>query len=86
MIFPCDQCGLCCKHLECVPELKKFDSGNGKCVHLMDNNLCEIYHTRPDICNVSKMYQLHYKELMSEAEYIKNNIEGCKALKIKYIK
>ena len=57
MIFPCNQCGLCCKHLECIPELKEFDSGNGKCVHLMDNNLCEIYDTRPDICNVSKMYQ-----------------------------
>lgn len=86
MKFPCTQCGLCCKHLEYIPELKDFDSGNGKCIHLMEDNLCDIYYTRPDICNVSKMYQLHYKDLMSETEYIKNNIEGCNVLKTKYIK
>ena len=39
MIFPCDRCGLCCKHLELIPDLKYLDKGNGRCIHLLDNNL-----------------------------------------------
>ena len=78
MIFPCEKCG---KHINLIPQLKQFDSGNGRCIHLMDNNLCAIYENRPDICNVDKMYELKYSKLMTEDEYLKLNVEGCKELK-----
>lgn len=81
MIFPCDQCGLCCKHLEKIPQLKEFDSGNGRCIYLMDNNLCAIYENRPDICNISKMYESIFCKQMSEDEYIRRNLAGCKAIR-----
>lgn len=80
MIFPCERCGKCCRHLERIPQLKEFDLGNGTCVHLQKNNLCAIYEKRPDICNVEKMYKLLYSDCMSEEEYIKHNIEGCKVV------
>ena len=84
MIFPCDKCGICCRHINLIPQLKLFDSGNGVCIHLMDNNMCAIYENRPDICNVYKMYKLVYSKQMSEDEYLKLNIESCKKLKSKY--
>lgn len=86
MIFPCEQCGLCCNHIDLIPQLQNFDSGDGRCIHLMNNNLCSIYESRPDICNVSKMYELVYHKQMSEEEYIKLNIAGCNELKQKFSK
>lgn len=81
MIFPCKKCGLCCKHLELIPQLADYDLGNGRCVHLLDNNLCAIYENRPEICSVSKMYDLVFCKQISEEEYIKMNLDGCKAIK-----
>ncbi|MBR6664955.1 MAG: YkgJ family cysteine cluster protein [Lachnospiraceae bacterium] len=85
MIFPCERCGLCCKHIEKIPELKDLDSGDGRCIHLQDNNLCAIYESRPDICRVDRMYELVFVKQMSEDEYISINIEGCNALKRQYV-
>lgn len=84
MIFPCDQCGICCKHIDQIPQLKQYDSGNGRCKYLLSNNLCAIYSERPNICNVNKMYELHYKGEMSYEEYMAINIKGCKELKKRY--
>ena len=81
MRFFCDRCGLCCKHIDQIPELKKFDSGNGRCENLTDENLCAIYEKRPIICNVSKMFELVYSSWMTEEDYWKLNFEGCKKLK-----
>ncbi|MBR1442153.1 MAG: YkgJ family cysteine cluster protein [Firmicutes bacterium] len=84
MIFVCDKCGICCKHIGQVPQLKQFDSGDGKCIHLTEDNLCDIYSDRPDICNVDKTYELLFKEKMAKEEYIKLNIKICNELKNKY--
>lgn len=81
MIFQCEKCGICCKHINLIPELKAFDSGNGRCIYLMDNNLCSIYEKRPDICNVAKMFELVYSKQMSKEEYMSLNIEGCNELR-----
>lgn len=83
-MFECDRCGICCQHIDKIPQLEKFDSGNGRCIHLTDNNLCEIYSDRPDICNVKKMYELHFKGKISEEEYIRRNKMGCLELKNRY--
>lgn len=82
-MFNCTKCGLCCKNIDKIPELAAFDKGDGVCIHLSQDNLCEIYLRRPDICNVKKMYELKYKKMMSKEEYEKINMEGCKALQNK---
>lgn len=84
MIFSCDICGLCCKHLEEIPQLKEYDSGDGSCIYLGDDDRCKIYENRPDICNVKKMYDLFYKDMMDEDDYIQKNIVACKEIKKKY--
>lgn len=81
--FVCDMCGECCRHIDLIKELSDMDSGNGICKYL-DGNKCSIYETRPDECNVSKMYENRYKDIMSLEEYYKLNYEGCSVLKKKY--
>ena len=80
-MFVCTQCGLCCKNIDKVPDLKDFDLGNGVCKYLNEYNLCTIYESRPDICNVEKMYELKFKDIMSREEYEFLNNEGCRILK-----
>ena len=53
-MFICTRCGMCCRNIDKVPELINFHGGDGVCIHLTDDNLCEIYVDRPDICNVKK--------------------------------
>ena len=79
MDFKCDKCGICCKMLTGIPQLAAFDRGDGVCIHLKDN-LCSIYESRPDICNVGKMY-FFFKEQMSEDEYLQLMSDSCKVLK-----
>lgn len=80
-MFTCTRCGLCCKNINRIPELKEYNNGNGTCVHLREDNLCDIYADRPDICNVEKMFELKYKNYMSKDEYYRLNEEGCKLLR-----
>ena len=49
----------------------------------LTDNLCSIYESRPDICNVEKMYDF-FKAQMSEEEYCQLMTESCKALKKSY--
>lgn len=84
MIFECDKCGICCRHIDQIPQLKQFDLGNGQCIHLSVDNLCDIYLHRTEICNVDKMYELHFKDKMSRQEYLALNYEGCRDLKKRF--
>ena len=79
MNFQCDKCGICCKLIKGIPQLAAFDRGDGVCIHLKDN-LCSIYDSRPDICNVEKMYAL-FKDQMTEKEYLQLMTDSCSALK-----
>ena len=79
MNFQCDKCGICCKLLKGIPQLAAFDRGDGVCIYLK-GNLCSIYESRPDICNVEKMY-VFFKEQMSEEEYLQLMSNSCKVLK-----
>lgn len=83
-IFPCTKCGICCRNIDKVPELKDYDLGNGTCMYLKDN-LCSIYSTRPDICRVDVMYEKRYKNTLSYEEYEKLNLEACKELQSKLV-
>ncbi len=82
-MFTCIKCGFCCRNIGSIPELAEFHTGDGICIYLSDDNLCDIYAIRPDICNVEKMYELTYKAIMSKSEYERRNMEGCKLLRSK---
>lgn len=79
MPFHCDRCGLCCRMLKQVPQLAAFDRGDGVCKHL-SGNLCAIYETRPDVCNVEKMWPL-FAPVMSREEYDRTNMASCAKIK-----
>ena len=80
MRFACDKCGICCKLIGGIPQLAAFDRGDGVCIHLRADNLCAIYESRPDICNVEKMYTL-FRDRMTEEEYLQLMTESCRLLK-----
>jgi Fe-S-cluster containining protein len=43
----CSQCGACCV----APDVTSLGKAAGvRCVHLMDDNKCEIYDDRPLVC------------------------------------
>ena len=77
--FHCARCGECCRHIDSIPQLSNFDRGDGVCIHLKDN-LCDIYSSRPDICNVEVMYEKHFKDKYSREEFYRLNTEVCNVL------
>ncbi|MBN2778669.1 MAG: YkgJ family cysteine cluster protein [Bacteroidales bacterium] len=80
--FNCSKCGSCCRNLNLNELYAEFDRGDGICKHFDETkNLCEIYSTRPDICNVMKMYEIHFKQFYSLKEYIDMNESSCKKLR-----
>lgn len=79
-MFVCDKCGCCCRNLDKSELYHSLDRGDGICKYLV-GNLCSIYETRPDICNIEKGYDLFFKEFMTKEEYYSLNIQACKILK-----
>ena len=78
--FTCDCCGLCCKSIGGIPQLRQFDRGDGICCHLTDANLCDIYESRPEVCDVERMYSRFSSE-MTKAEYYSMMEASCNYLK-----
>lgn len=78
--FECDRCGLCCRLIGNVPQLRHFDRGDGVCVHLTEGNLCDIYETRPEVCSVDRMYSRFAAKLTKE-EYLDAMSRSCAMLK-----
>jgi uncharacterized protein len=76
--FPCNSCGLCCRHLKNVLELASFDRGDGVCRHLVDNR-CEIYEARPFICRVDAVHKYLFSHMDKQTFYLEN-LRVCKAL------
>jgi Fe-S-cluster containining protein len=76
MIFPCIQCGLCCREIGNTPALAEFNRGDGVCCHLK-NKLCDIYEQRPVICNVQIMYDSFFCTVMDEKTFIQKNLNAC---------
>lgn len=82
MKFNCDGCGACCK---LVPDvvLKMFGlprAESGGCGHLVDNR-CEIYESRPYVCNVRTMWEKTHRAEMSWEDYCAMNEKACTILK-----
>ncbi len=81
--FNCSKCGSCCKNLHLNELYKELDRGDGVCKYFDEKtNRCKIYSTRPDICNVMNMYEIHFNKYYSLKEYIELNEKSCEKLKI----
>lgn len=76
MTFHCTKCGECCKNIRHIPQLVDFDDGTGVCIHLK-NNLCDIYESRPEICNVDSMYEKYFSAMYSREKFYALNEEVC---------
>ena len=51
---------------------------DGACIYLARDNTCKIYATRPELCNMEKMYEKRKGPWnMSKIEYFKFNSECC---------
>ncbi len=91
MNFKCTGCGLCCKSVgkaleaaktgdkddPIVQELLAFPYGHelGVCEKLDEKGQCTVYDNRPDICDVNKIFEKHYKGTQTKKEYFRlNNI------------
>lgn len=84
-MFPCTGCGLCCKNISNIVELKDFDLGNGVCKHYdMKQNICKIYETRPDICRVDKMFNIKYNKHFTKMDFYIENAKVCNELQNQY--
>lgn len=79
--FPCDQCGLCCRKINNVPELTEYTLEDGTCVFLI-NNLCSIYDERPLVCRVREMYEEKYSNEYTWQDFIELNVCACNELKL----
>ena len=85
MGFDCTKCGECCRHIANIPQLSKFDRGDGVCKYLRGHE-CDIYDNRPEICNVEKMYEKYFSHLYSRDEFYKLNEEACEMIQNKNFK
>ena len=88
--FKCTSCGACCimaGKSGAMPSKK-----DGSCIYLNSNNQCDIYKTRPEICNVKKMYEkriknglkMSYKDYCIESNKICNSFIDKLGINKKY--
>lgn len=80
-IFPCTQCGACCKNISGCEELRDFDIGNGICRYLNSDNKCEIYPKRPLVCNGEYIYVTLYSNKLDFQSFCNEMQQICKKLR-----
>ena len=85
MMFRCDCCGECCRHISGIEELREYCLPSGVCKNLK-NNRCIIYDNRPLVCRVDDMYHKVMYKYMSLEEFYRVNTDACNILKQMYDK
>jgi len=84
-MFPCSGCGLCCQNISNIIELNHFDLGTGVCKYFnIQNNSCNIYEDRPDICRIDKMFDIKYNNFFTKKDFYIKNATACNSLQDKY--
>jgi len=83
MAFPCTKCGLCCQHINNIPQLVEYHSGNGICIHFDGKIGCVIYDDRPQVCRIDEGYEQFFSKLFSLSDYYKKNAQICNKLQEK---
>lgn len=80
-LFPCNQCGSCCRHIYLAEETQFLDRGDGTCRHYDESGKsCSIYEHRPLVCRVEQYYDTHYAHFYSWDEFIELNLTACSML------
>ena len=76
MEFECSKCGACCRK---AAESGLVPTKDGHCIYLTPDNQCEIYTTRPTICNIAATYALRAADglPMTQAEYFALSATMC---------
>ena len=80
MEFKCSACAACC--INAGIDGRMPDRGDGACIHLTEDLLCDIFETRPDICRADKMHE-KIKEIypsVSKYEYFWKATKVCHML------
>lgn len=78
-MFPCEQCGCCCRKVGESSLARHIAKANGACKYLNEvTNLCMIYLDRPIFCRVDEFYEQFYKDKMSREEFYRLNKEDCR--------
>ena len=79
MEFECSSCGACCRK---AAELELVPTKDGHCIHLTPDNQCEIYATRPAICNIATSHALKADNglTLTQAEYFALSATACNLL------
>lgn len=80
MMFKCDCCGECCRHISGILELKDYCLPDGKCKYLKENK-CSIYTERPMICRVDDMYYKVMYKYMTLKQFYRINTDACEIFK-----
>ena len=51
---------------------------DGSCIYLNKDNSCSIYHQRPEVCSIDKMYRKRkLDDTMSKKDYYKLTAKIC---------
>lgn len=81
-MYICEKCGLCCMQVSKSPIYAELDRGDGICYYFnSETKLCSIYNKRPTLCNISKSYEVYFKDQMSKDDYYRLNYESCKKIR-----
>ncbi len=77
MPLDCSKCnGKCCRHV-----VSMLDRGDGTCKHFNeDTHRCEVYDSRPLICDVDKFYDKFMRGVMSREKWYQMQYEACKKI------
>lgn len=76
-MIECNRCGICCTQLKSNPLYTHLDRGDGLCINLdIETKECQIFDSRPDICNSKMMYQHHFRK-MAPVKFTELNRELC---------
>ena len=78
-MFPCEQCGCCCRMVGKVSFARYLALDDGTCKHLdKETNLCKIYSERPYFCRVDELYENEVSEYMTREKFYALNKKICK--------
>jgi len=78
-MFPCEQCGSCCRRVGDNFLGKSMALPDGSCKNLdKSTNLCKIYKERPIFCRVDDYYDKYMSNFMTREEFYQKNKECCK--------
>lgn len=77
-MFPCTQCGECCRRVHLSDLTQYLDRGDGTCRHFEPaTHACLIYESRPAVCRVDAGYGGDLAQALSRDEYYRLNATFC---------